>query len=244
MTDPATLIVAGGNTSGTFATQSLAAATAYNTQNVIVVHGGGYIVNLNSPTGLREKDVLYKAALVMGRISGLAPQVPITYKGIDIASELHDLSSNEKDIAIRGGVLVSGFIPELGFITVIQGINTIQNNVNVVNSDGTSSSISVVRIAKQLVKELRINAVIDLLGDQQVGPNRATLDTETVRTWVINYLKSQEANPTDDDLIIDSRDVVVQVNQDAYEVSFGFTPNYEVNKIFVTARILDDSTLN
>lgn len=244
MPDPATLIVGGGKSAATFSTQSIAAAATFNSQNVIVVHGECNITNIKSPTGVRLKSVLYKVALVTGRLAGLDPQIPLTYKGIDIAGEAHDLSSDEKAQAINGGVLATAFSTELGFYTVVQGVNTIQNNTNVVNSDGTSSSISVVRIAKQLIKELKINAIIDLLGDQQNGPNRNTLDSETVRVWVSNYLKSQEASFTEDDLIIDSRDVTVEIDQDAYKVSFGFTPNYEVNKIFITARILDDSTLN
>jgi hypothetical protein len=243
MQHPPTLIVGGGNNEATFSTQSIAAAALYNTQNTVVVHGGCEIIDTTSPTGILEKDVLYKAAMITGRIAGLPPQTPVTYKGIGISGEIHNLTSGQKDQAILAGVLATYYSPELGFNVVLQGVNTIQDNRNVVNSDGTSPSIQVVRIIKQLLREMRINVIIDLLGDQNVGANRNTLDRETVRIWVVNYLKSQEATNTVDDIIIDSRDVTIQVEQDAYFVTFSVTPNYEVNKIFVTARIIDSATL-
>ena len=113
MIDPATLVVPAGNTSGVFESQSIAAAQAYNSQNVVVVHGGVQVIDIRANTGLRDKDVLYNAALFTGRKTGLPPQTPATYKGVDIAGVLHDLTSDEKDTAIRNGVLVVGYSPEL-----------------------------------------------------------------------------------------------------------------------------------
>jgi hypothetical protein len=240
--DPPMLIVGGASTSGTFLTQSVAAAQSYNSQNVVVVHGGCYISapgDLVNP--LKLKDSLYKAALVAGRLAGLDPQTPPTFKGLSIAGEAHSLTDEEVSIGLREGVLMTRYSPELQFIAIVQGINTIQLNTFVVNSDGSSHQISLVRILRQLLRGMKAQAVVDLLGDQVAGPNRNTIDSETVRVWVVNYLKDVEATNTVDNLIISSRDVTVNVVSDAYEVTFGVEPNYEVNKIFLTARILDDT---
>ena len=243
MNDPATLIVGGGSTSGTFESVSVAAAQAYNSQNVVVVHGGCYVSNPGDLTNpLKEKTALYKAALVIGRIAGLDPQTPATFKGISIAGEVHSLRDEEISIGLNEGVLMTKYSSELDFFTVVQGINTIQQNRFVVNSDGSSHQISLVRILRELLKGMKTQATIDLLGDQVSGPNRNTIDRETVRVWVVNYLQGSEATNTVDNLIISSRDVTVDVVQDAYEVTFGVEPNYEVNKIFLTARILDDTS--
>lgn len=238
---PATLVIGGGETRATFITQSIAAAAYYNSQNVNIIHSGCSLRDVKSPTGLRDKNVLYKAALYIGREAGLPPQTPMTYKGLDIAADKHELDDDERKAAIRGGVISTVWDDALNMFRVLQGVNTIQDNKFVVNSQGTSPSTSVVRIIKQLLKEMALNAVVDLLGDQQVGPNRATLDPDTVRAWVVGFLKRREATSTEDNLIIDSSDVVVLPEQDAYRVTFAFTPNYEVNKIFVTATIIDSA---
>lgn len=242
MKDPALLFVGGGSTSGTFTSQSVAAANALNSQYAHVVHGGCFVSNpgdLVNP--LKEKDALYKAALVVGRLAGLDPQTPGTFKGVNIAGESHSLTDEEVSIGLREGVLMTRFVPELQFNAIVQAINTLQLNTFVVNSDGTSHQISLVRIVRQLLRGMKVQAVLDLLGDQVNGPNRNTLDRETVRVWVKNYLKGIEATNTVDNLIISSRDVTVEIVQDAYSVTFGIEPNYEVNKIFITARILDDT---
>lgn len=242
MNDPAMLIVGGATESGNFSSQSIAAAAAYNSQNVVVVHGGCYISNpgdLVNP--LKKKNSLYKAALVTGRIAGLTPQTPPTFKGLSIAGEVHSLTDEEVNLGLDAGVLMTRYSPEVQFNVIVQGVNTIQLNDFVVNSDGSSHQISLVRILRQLLRGMKAQAVVDLLGDQVSGPNRNTIDSETVRVWVTNYLKDVEATNTVDNLIISSRDVTVEVVSDAYEVTFGVEPNYEVNKIFITARILDDT---
>jgi hypothetical protein len=243
MNDPAMYVIGGGATSGTFASQSVAAATAHNSQNVVVVHGGCYVSNpgdLVNP--LRLKDALYKAALVTGRLAGLDPQTPPTFKGISISGEAHSLTDQEVSIGLDAGVLMTKYAPELEFFSIVQGVNTVQLNTFVVNSDGSTHQISLVRIMRELLAGMKKQAILDLLGNQVSGPNRNTIDSETVRVWVVNYLKDVEATNTVDNLIISSSDVTVEIDSDAYKIQFGINPNYEVNKIFLTARILDDTS--
>tara|TARA_R110000772_G_C13310332_1_gene440688 strand:- start:83711 stop:85351 length:1641 start_codon:yes stop_codon:yes gene_type:complete len=243
MNDPAMYIIGGAATSGNFAAQSVAAAAAHNSQNVVVVHGGCYVSNpgdLVNP--LRLKDSLYKAALATGRLAGLDAQTPPTFKGLSIAGEAHSLTDEEVSIGLDAGVLMTRYSSELEFFSIVQGINSVQLNTFVVNSDGSTHQISLVRIMRQLLAGMKKQAVLDLLGNQVSGPNRNTIDSETVRVWVVNYLKDVESTNTVDNLIISSSDVTVEVESDAYKIQFGINPNYEVNKIFLTARILDDTS--
>ena len=45
-----------------------------------------------SGAGLRQKDAFQKAAYVVGRVSGLEPQTPLTFKAFGYAGEVHKVS--------------------------------------------------------------------------------------------------------------------------------------------------------
>lgn len=229
----------GGNDRNTFVSQSIAAANFHNTEKVVVCHGGCYVVSQKNGTGLKEKDSTYKAAHVLGRACGLPPQTPITFKGLGYAGEVHELKDSEKTQALRNGVLVTGHDGEIGTHVVVLGNNTLQQNTNVINTDGTSHLISVTRIKAQLSKELEVNMKRDLLGNQSQGPNVGTLTKEVVRTYVAKFLRRKTSTATKDGLIISFQDIVIEQRQDAYFVTFGFKVNMEINKIFITGTILD-----
>jgi len=236
------LVVGGSDDKTGFATNSIAAAATYNSNRVMVVHGGCYIADRSvGANGLRQKNSLYKAAFVLGRTCGLEPQIPITFKGIGIAGEVHKLTNTERETALDAGVITTYFEPEIagGIFAITQGVNTLQNNDFIVNSDGTSHLVSVERIAAQLNKEIEINAKNTLLGNQTAGPNRSTLSLEVVSEWVENYLRRKEATPTQDNLILSFQDITVAIKQDAYCINYAFVPNFEVNKLFVTGLIID-----
>lgn len=235
------LVVGGGDNKDTFTSVSIAGAEYYNSDKVILVHGGCYINYQGSNTGLKEKDSSYKAAHVLGRMAGLDPQTPITFKVLGYAAEVHALSQSEKETALDKGVLVTAFDHELTAFAIVHGVNTLQMNDYVVNTDGSSHLVSLKRIAAQLNKELEINMKISLLGNQSSGPNRSTLSNAVVRNWVKEFLKRQEATPTQDNLIISSQDITAVFDQDSIKVSYAFVPNFEVNKIFVTGIIIDPS---
>jgi len=239
------LVVGGGDSITEFASQSIAGAVAYDSNRVMVVHGGCKIQDRLGGLGLRTKSVLFKTALVLGRTCGLAPQIPITFKGIGIAGEVHRLSIRERETALDAGVLTTYYDSEIGggIFAITQGINTLQDNRFVVNSNGTSHLVSVERIAAQLNKELEVNAKNTLLGNQFAGPNRSTLSPAIVKEWVENFLRTKEATATEDDLILSFQDITVTIVQDAYKVDYGFVPNFEVNKLFMTGLILDPNLI-
>jgi hypothetical protein len=239
------MVVAGGDTKTEFTTESIAAANGFDSNRVMVVHGGCKIQDRLGGLGLRTKDSLYKAALVLGRMCGLAPQIPITFKGIGIAGETHRMSIRERETALDEGVLTTNYDSEIagGIFVITSGINTMQDNKFVVNNDGSSHLMSVERIAAQLNKEIEINAKNTLLGNQSVGPNRSTLSPAIVIEWVQNFLRTKEATTTQDNLILSSQDITVTTVQDAYKINYGFVPNFEVNKLFITGLILDPNLI-
>lgn len=237
------MVVGGGLDATQFVQSTLsskAAAEYFNSDRVIVVHGGVKKVSQLTGSGFREFDSLYKASVVLGRIAGLAPQVPITFKSIGIDGEIHSLNSKEKTKALQSGVLCTYWDDDFKSFTVLQGVNTLQNNTYLVNADGTSYSIQLKRIESQINKEIIINAKKDLLG-QRYGVNRNTLSEGIVRDWLISFLDSRTAKGFEDNLIISfpKDQVVVTRKQDAYDVRYAFSPNTEITKLFFTGTMID-----
>ena len=237
------MVIGGGKDSTQFdqgTLSSVAASNYYNSDKVIVVHGGVKKVSQLTGSGFREFDSQYKAAVVLGRIAGIAPQIPITFKNINIDGELHVINDKQKRKALDEGVLVTYYDDDFQFYSVLQGVNSLQNNTYLVNADGTSYSIQLRRIVSQINKEILINAKRDLLG-QRYGVNRNTLSSETLRNWTVDYLRSKVATSTIDNLIIDfpSDKVNVEINQDAYFVRYAFVPNGEITKLLFTGTMID-----
>jgi len=215
---------------------SIDIAQYWDDTSVVVVHGGFKKIKQNRT--YKEYDSIFKAAAVLGRIAGLQPQVPGTFKGIDIDAEIHSLNKYDRVDALKYGVLHTKFDTEFNKFIINQAINSIQENTYLVNPNGTSHEIQVMRIANQLNKEIVYNAKKQLLG-QGNGVNRNTLSKEDVKNWLAGYLNGRTATDTKDDLILSFRNIVVTVNQDAYEVTYQFIPNFPVNKLFFTGFMID-----
>lgn len=228
------LYIAAGSDVSTFSF-SQATALFYDYDHVTVVHGGVKKTSRNIGTGLKTYDSYYKAAAVLGREAGLEPQVPTTFKNIDIDAEVHPLNDKEVTIALKAGVLVTR--NEGGSFDIVKGINSLQKNKFLVNDDGTTHSKQIRRIARQLNKEIIINAKEQLLKDPN-GVNRNTLSELDVQKWLEGFLTRKQASPNADNLILNFRDIVVVRNQDAYEVTYKFTPNSEISFIFTTGFIV------
>lgn len=229
------LVVGGGNDKDEFESEdgSLDAAKYFDSDRVILVHGGVKKKSSLFGSGFRIHSSLYKAAIVLGRMCGLSPQIPITFKNIDIDGEVHQLNDKQKEKALNAGVLVTYFDHDNGWFQVLQGVNTLQKNYNLLNEDGTTFSVQLRRITSQINRELEVNIKKELLSDQS-GVNRNTLSPEYLRDWVIGYLQGRTATTTSDNLIISFRNVMVERDQDAYFVQYEFEANTEITKVFVT----------
>ncbi len=229
------LYIAAGSTINNF-TLSQQTTVFYDNDHVTVVHGGVYKANRNMASGFKTYDSYYKAAAILGREAGLEPQVPITFKNIDIDGEVHPLNDKEVITALRAGLVVSR--NENGSFDIIKGINTLQQNTFLLNDDGTTHSKQIRRIARQLNKEIIINSKEQLLKKPD-GVNRNTLSELDVQQWVKGYLTRKIAEPNIDNLILSFREVVVVRDQDAYRITYKFVVNSEISFLFFTGLVVD-----
>lgn len=214
---------------------SEATAKYYNSDKVVCVHGG-YKKSVRG--GFLLKSQLHKAAMVLGRTCGLPPQTPITYKSLtQIAGEVHKLDEDEMNLALDRGILTTYYDDELNYHVILQGINTLQNNENLVNEDGTSFSIAVRRITAQLNKEIMINAKKVFFAKED-GPNRNTITEEDISAWLEGFLQTRTAGTLEDNLILRFGNINTVIQQDNYWVTYEFVPNFEVSKIVFTGVLL------
>jgi len=68
-----------------------------------------------------------------------------------------------------------------------------------------------------------------------------TLAPIDVKQWLDGYLTTKTATDNDDNLIISFENITVVQQQDAYKITYGFTPNGPVNKLLFTGFILDSN---
>lgn len=231
------IVIGGGRKGDKFApgvtNGSVDIAKYYDNDRVVIAHGGPFKNDNSSASGFKELTSLHKAAAVTGRLSGLQPQVPLTFKSVQFDGDLHVLNNREQNIALDNGVLVT--IPDSGRLEVLQGINSLQDNQFLLNPDATSHSIQLKRIVSQLNTEIVINSKRLLKNPN--GTNRNTLSTEDVTSFVETYLRSRTASPLADNLILEYRNVITEVDQDAYKTTYDVVLNTEVTKLFFTGTI-------
>lgn len=232
------MIVGGGNDEDEFDSTggSIDIAKYYNSSRVIVVHAG--IKRALKTGGFKNFESITKTAAVLGRICGLQPQVPATFKSITMDADMHDMTDIQRQKALDFGVLHTKYDDEFGRFVINQSINSIQENTYEVNTDGSSHEISIERIAAQVNKLIVFNAKKDLLS-QEAGVNRNTLTAVNVSQWLKSFLISITATASKDNLIISFQNINVTVQGDAYFITYEFVPNFPVNKLFFTGVMID-----
>lgn len=231
-----TLIIGGGADEASFSATdgSLDAATYFNSNKAIVVHGGVKEATELLAGGYRIWPSIYHAATVLGRICGLQPQIPVTNKLIGLDGLVHNLKVKDQERALDGGVLVTIQDFARGGFKVLQGVNTLLDNKVLFNNLGKSHSIQFERIVNQINRELVVNSQTDLLNNEQ-GVNVNTLSPGILKTWTETYLQSRVAAGAEaDNLLLSFRNVTVTRVDDYYNVSYGIVVNNEITKIFYT----------
>ena len=213
---------------------SIEIAKYYNDYRVIVVHSGHKRANVVGG-GFEKLSSFYHTANITGRLGGLEPQTPLTFKGIKITNFNHQLGLRERERALQAGVVHNRLVPGIGNV-VNQGINTLQRNTQLINPDGSSFEISIMRIAAQLNKELILN-----MRPLFVGNNVGSASPADVKSFVEGYLLSRTAKTSQDNLIISFKNVTVRLIEDYYDIKYGFVPNGPINKLFVTGFMLDSN---
>jgi hypothetical protein len=227
------MIVGGGADATEFdqsSNSSIAMARYFNSPKVYIPHGN--IKKIRSGGGYRTYPTIYLAAQIAGRLAGLEPQVPATWKPISVDGVVHELTLKQREKALLGGVLHLKKVQ--GQWVVNQEINTMQKNNQMIYPDGTSPEGSIMRIASLLNKELKLNAE-----RQFVGQNVASASPADVKSFVEGYLISRTAKTNSDNLILNFLNVSVTYNNGDYSISYGFTPNGPVNRLFITGIMLN-----
>lgn len=208
-------------------------AEAINDCHAAVVFGGVAMPTNSLAVGYRWFNAEYNMCLILGRLAGKEPQVPVTNKTIGISKLRYQLSDKDKEQALGAGVLCTIYNEYLERYVVLQGINTLQDNEQLFNNKGESFSLQFMRIVDQINKELVVNAEIDLLADEN-GVNANTLSSGILKNWTESYLQSRTASEGADNLLLSFRNVTVNRQDDYYLVTYGIVVNNEVNKIFFT----------
>lgn len=213
---------------------SISTAKFYDDESVFVVHSG-HKQPLIVGSGFEKLNSFYHTANVLGRLGGLDPQTPLTFKSLKIKNFNHILGLKERERALQAGVIHNRLVPGIGNV-VNQAINTLQRNTQLINPDGTSFEISVMRIAAQLNKELVLN-----IRPLFVGNSAGSASPADIKSFVEAYLFSRTVTSQVDNLILSSKNVKVRLIEDYYDITYGFVPNGPINKLFVTGFMLDNN---
>ena len=232
------IVIGGGNDASDFLTDSIAKATTLNSQYAVLGHSGFKTPYINNSSIMVNKDSLYMASLVAGRMAGFEPQVPLTFKNLRVGQMNQLLTESERVNAINHGVLHMRNVNGVGLV-INQGINTLQANDFMINNDGTSPEISIERIKAQLNREISEGAL-----QLFIGQNIGTVTSEDIRIYTKGYLTSKLAVAGQQDgLIVDFGNISVTRQGSTYYVTYEFQANSPINKIFFTGIIVDPSLL-
>lgn len=231
--------IGGGADKAEYTSISKPAAQYFDSETAHIVHGDGLkAIGANS---FKRVSSLWKTANIVGRLSGLPVQTPITWKQIDIDAEFDPLDEEQFEDANESGVIITFKDTELGFTIVQLGINTLQDNENLINEDGSSYSVQVARIKAQLNRELSIFLKKKFFGNQQAGPNRNTVSKEELESATDGFLKDKHATTNVDNYLISHQNIVASVQGTAYKVDYEFSLNSEVDFIIPTGTIIDNN---
>lgn len=220
---------------------SVGMAETYDSEQVVIVHGAELENDLkdrNAPTGYISRPSLYLAARVAGRLAGLPPQVPITQKTLKIDGLVVALSPDDREAALDGGVTHVKWDSDFRAFIVNQGVNSIQDNEEVVNRNGKTHSIQLFRIMAQLNKDIYINAKLSILGNPK-GVNRNVLTERDFIDWTEGFLQTKLATKDRDDIIVAFKNINCVRDGDIYNLTYEFAPNIEINKFFITGVMID-----
>ena len=210
---------------------SQAIAKYYDSEQAIVVHGAP-VVERKDKNGTKALEPIYLAADVIGMAAGAAPQTPLTFKRTGYSSFVYDLKKKERVKALQAGILHVRNIS--GYWCVNQGINTLQDNLMTVASDGQTFEISIALIKAQINKELIIE------GERRyTGQTVAQASPEAIKNFTETKLASFVATPGNDNLIVSWGNVKVSAKNGDYRVTYDFVPNVPLNKLFFVGNMLD-----
>jgi len=227
------LIIGGSDNATNLVAQSKTPAATYDSRYAVIVHGGTEVPYELNPELLISKPSIYKAAQVVGRLSGLQPQESITWKDLFITKEQHVLTKNERVDLLQSGVLHTKAVGPS--IVVNQGVNTKQDNTYLISVDGSSHEISIERISAQLNRTLQEGAA-----KLFIGSTLSTVQEADLVEYTESVLKKNLAIPgIQDGLIVFYGNISATLTGSTWNVEYDFQANSPINKVFHTGTIID-----
>ena len=215
--------------------ESITISQFYDSENVINIHGDNPGKKYNF--GDKYLSAMDKICFMVGRMAGLSPEIPGTFKDLDYDFE-GELTAKERKDFLKAGVMHTKFDTDFEQYIIHQSISTLQDNKQFIASDGQSYEHSVTRIGFQLNKILYLKAKFTFLRAED-GVNRFSADTNTMEQFTIKALKDETATTTESGLILYSEGVKAKIVGDGIYTQYSYEPNYPLNKLFFTGFQLD-----
>lgn len=212
---------------------SIAQAVLLNSEKIILVHGSIKKVSNKVAGGFRIWESFFHAAYAVGLALGLPPQVPTTFKPMNIDGLGKQLNQKELEALDEGGVWTTYFDEDLGRFVCLHDVNTLQDNEFVLNDNGSSHLIQIERIKQQLNKELIIGSKQAFMTDP-AGLNKTSISKEDAIEWTKSFLQRKVDSKT---LLVGWRNVTAVYNEDTIWVDYEASPNSEIKGIFFTGRL-------
>lgn len=236
--DEGTRMAVCGGTVGETVAQAKARAFSLNSQYAVLCYPGVYKFKLDG-SGTELLSPMYTAALVAGVIAGSVVQEPPTMNKISCEGLESDLTKSEREDLINGGVLSIKRVEGLGYV-IVQGVNTVQNNLNLWNvDDDTTPEISLFRIRTQMQREWDQAAYRQFVGQSSTGiriQDAETFAKGTLDRWVEEGLIA--ADPTDPISKPAWQDLKVYKDGDAIMASYGYRSADPINFFLTTQRVI------
>ena len=214
-------------------------AQYYDSERVIVCSGICKKTSRNAPTGFIMQDNMVTAAVCLGRIFGLSPEIAGTMKTLDIdGMEIEPTASDLEDM-LDNGVISPYYDADFGSYCLSQTCNSLQENTQLINPDCTTYSVQVMRILGQVIKNLQQQAKLDFWGGNK-GVNKGTLSDAYVKEWTQTLLDKLTVAPnkTENNYLLGYEVTKVETVDDTKKVYIAVTVNGEITKIFFLVTVL------
>lgn len=214
-----------------------------NSDLLIATANQGKNKNKVSSTGFINHDALVTAAKVAGRVFGLSPEIPGTLKSIGFDGMVTEPSDADLESYLDAGVITPYYDSDLGYFALSQAVNTLQQNMELINDDCSTFSIQCKRILAQVVKNLVKQSKVDFWGSkgtQDKAANKANLSEAYVKAWTETLLSKLSVAPgkTENNYLITYEVTKVEIVQDYINVYLAVTVNGEITKVFFLVTVL------
>ena len=214
-------------------------AQEYDSQNIIMTSGICKKTSKSAPTGFIIQDNMVTAAVCLGRIFGLSPEIAGTMKTLNIDGMEIEPTDPDLEDMLDNGVITPYYDADFGSYALSQVCNTLQANTQLINEDCTTYSVQALRILAQVMKNLQQQAKLDFWSGNK-GVNKGTLSDAYVKTWTEVLLDKLTVAPnkTENNYLLWYEVTKVETVDDTKKVYISVQVNGEITKIFFLVTVL------